>query len=447
MTLRDIRLILAVAISASMMANQTSAGFDVGILRAANRSAQENEPGGETSPLAGNNAPTISAIANRVIAVNGAAIATFVVADKETPGDGLKVEVASDNPAVVDTQRLTLEKQGGKQTLTVVPVPEAEGTATITVTVSDMDGGRTSTQFALTATENLPYVPGELLVRVRPGVKAAGMLREAKAAGARSGASAAAAMAVGGGGLKEIRPLLMGSLENVGAHAAAAEGDPTEREEGAAESLDNLMRTHVLTFDSREDVQDLLEMLQREEGVESVELNDVYRLDYTANDPIYVDGYLWGLEKIRAGRAWDNSPRGDGVVVAVIDSGVAINHPDLTPNMWKNSGEIRGNRVDDDKNGYVDDVDGWDFILNAKTWNGHGHGTHVAGTIAAVGNNREGVIGVAPKAKIMPLKVFSDAGVSNLASSVNAIYYAANKGAKVINLSWGAYKVPALKRG
>src|SRR5690606_6064438 len=121
----------------------------------------------------------------------------------------------------------------------------------------------------------------------------------------------------------------------------------------------------------------------------------------TPNDPSY--GELWGLHNtgqtagiadadIDAGEAWSSTQGNSGTLVAVIDTGVDYLHPDLSANIWTNPGEIAGDGVDNDHNGYVDDVHGYDFINNdGDPMDDHGHGTHVAGTIGAVGNNGIGV--------------------------------------------------------
>jgi len=146
---------------------------------------------------------------------------------------------------------------------------------------------------------------------------------------------------------------------------------------------------------------------------------------------------LWGLKSIEADKAWGIS-QGEGIVVAVIDTGVDYNHEDIAENIWINSGEIPDNAFDDDGNGCVDDVHGFDFAYNdGDPMDGHYHGTHCAGTIAAVGNNAKGVIGVAPKARIMAVKGLSDSGSGNTAILANCIKYAADNGAHVLSNSWG----------
>jgi subtilisin family serine protease len=146
---------------------------------------------------------------------------------------------------------------------------------------------------------------------------------------------------------------------------------------------------------------------------------------------------------IKPTTAWETTS-GAGVVVAVIDTGVDTNHPDLAGALWKNTKETCANNVDDDHNGFVDDCDGWDFANNDKTVNDSGtiggvtvdnsHGTHVSGTIAARRDNGVGVAGVAPAAKIMPLKV-SNAGAMWMSDVARAFNYAVANGASVVNMS------------
>jgi len=136
--------------------------------------------------------------------------------------------------------------------------------------------------------------------------------------------------------------------------------------------------------------------------------------------------------------AWSVSKGSDSIVVAVIDTGVDYSHPDLAANIWTNPGEIAGNGIDDDGNGYVDDVHGWDFINNDNDpMDDNGHGTHCAGVIGAVGNNGVGISGVNQKVKIMPLKFLRADGTGDVAASLNAIAYARKMGANVISCSWG----------
>lgn len=172
-----------------------------------------------------------------------------------------------------------------------------------------------------------------------------------------------------------------------------------------------------------------------------------FRVAITAvpNDPSYAS--QWALENsgvggradadIDAAQAW-NYGTSSSVVVAVIDTGVDYNHVDLAANIWTNPREIVANGVDDDLNGYIDDTRGWNFVANNNNpMDDNGHGTHVAGTIGAVGNNGIGASGVAWNVKMMALKFLDAAGSGLLSDAVSAIDYARVNGAKIINASWG----------
>lgn len=159
-------------------------------------------------------------------------------------------------------------------------------------------------------------------------------------------------------------------------------------------------------------------------------------LDVTPNDPRF--GELWGLRKIKAPTAWDTTTGTTETIVAVIDSGIAHNHPDLAPNLWINGGEILGDNIDNDRNGYVDDIAGYDFIDDdGDPMDGNGHGTHCAGTIGAKGNNRIGIVGVNHTVRIMGLRVLDDEGSGSTSGIVEAVNYAANNGAHIESMSLG----------
>lgn len=155
----------------------------------------------------------------------------------------------------------------------------------------------------------------------------------------------------------------------------------------------------------------------------------------TPNDPRF--GELWGLSKIHMPQTWAHTQGSSDVVVGVSDTGIDYTHPDLAPNIWSNPGEVPGNGKDDDGNGYVDDVRGWDFLGNDNDpMDDHGHGTHVAGTIGARGNDGVGVAGVNWKVKLVPLKFLGSSG-GTMWAGAQTILYAARIKAKVVNASWG----------
>ena len=173
-----------------------------------------------------------------------------------------------------------------------------------------------------------------------------------------------------------------------------------------------------------------------------------YKLDLAPNDPYYSS--QWGLSKMKVPEAWGLVPEGKLVVVAVIDTGLDYDHPDLVGQMWLNTAEIPGNQADDDGDGFIDDWRGWDFAggqmadandSDNDPMDRDGHGTHVAGIIAARINNGAGVAGVLPKVKLMALKVQADvvSGQETMLTSdiIDAFDYARMKGARIINCSFG----------
>ncbi|NTW54880.1 MAG: S8 family serine peptidase [Chlorobaculum sp.] len=158
--------------------------------------------------------------------------------------------------------------------------------------------------------------------------------------------------------------------------------------------------------------------------------------------PLYGGGYNawdWGVNKVQAPDAWQAGYTGDGIIVAVIDTGVSYTHSDLAGNIWTNTAEIVGNGIDDDLNGYVDDIYGYDFVnRDGYALDDNGHGTHVAGIIAGL-RNGVGVTGVAYDATIMSVKVLGSTGTGSFTNVAAGIMYAVNNGADVINLSLGAW--------
>lgn len=173
--------------------------------------------------------------------------------------------------------------------------------------------------------------------------------------------------------------------------------------------------------------------------VESCEPNYVVEASKTVNDSYAPKYQEYSLGHPRIFDAWDITQGSKDIIVAVIDTGVDYKHPDLADNMFQNPGEISGNKIDDDKNGYVDDVYGYDFANNdADPMDGNGHGTHCAGTIGAVGNNMLGVAGVNWNVRMMALKFLGDDGSGTTANAIKAINYAVANGAKVLSNSWGA---------
>ncbi len=171
----------------------------------------------------------------------------------------------------------------------------------------------------------------------------------------------------------------------------------------------------------------------------SIESNDLFYSTSGSWGQSYAD--LWWLKRVRADQAWSIS-RGTDVPVAVIDTGLDFNHPDIASNVWSNPAELNGiSGFDDDGNGFVDDVHGWDYYnWDNDPRDDHGHGTAVAGVIGAAVDNTLGIAGIAPEAKIIPIKVLNSQGSGYVSHVISAIRYAADLGAKVINLSLGVMK-------
>jgi Subtilase family len=269
--------------------------------------------------------------------------------------------------------------------------------------------GSASSKPTPAAATELPSVPGELVVGFRPGTTLAGQNQALSTVGAK----------------RERR------LPGIRAALASVEAGK---------------------------VQEAIRKLERDRRVAFAEPNFIVSGSShgsTPNDPSMHQ--LWGLDNfgqtvnwvagtpdadIDAKEAWAVSTGSPGVVVAVIDTGVDLSHPDLAPNMWVNPGEdcagCRTNGVDDDGNGYVDDWRGWDFANDDNNpTDDQGHGTHVAGTIAAAGNNGIGIAGVTWSTKIMPLKFLSASGTGTVADAISAILYANAQSVPILNNSWG----------
>ena len=206
----------------------------------------------------------------------------------------------------------------------------------------------------------------------------------------------------------------------------------------------SLERVFVIELEPETDLPGLIAALNGLPEVDYAEpmyVRELYASQMIPNDPYF--NQSWHHSQVQTPEAWDIQTGSDSIIVAIVDTGVDTDHPDLYENLWQNPDEIPGNGMDDDLNGYVDDVFGWDFTQNDNDvnhewgwhpYNSEDHGSHCAGIAAGVTNNELGIAGVSHHARIMACKIFPY--LSDQAAA-NAILYAANNGAQVISNSWG----------
>jgi len=235
---------------------------------------------------------------------------------------------------------------------------------------------------------------------------------------------------------------LFGSVEDV-RHVFS--GLNTNRQKKCEYGLDRWVR---ILFKS---VDDLLEELLRWKNhplVVDAQLNYVMTVYLEPNDPYYYSSGSWGqqfqdlygMHVIDGAGAWDVSIGSHDVVVAVVDTGIDYTHEDIIENLWINEDEIPDNGQDDDGDGFIDNIYGADFSNgDGDPWDGHGHGTHCAGTVAGVGNNALGVVGVNWQCSIMAVKGLDDGGSGTSEVLADALRWAADNGAHVLSNSWGPW--------
>lgn len=203
---------------------------------------------------------------------------------------------------------------------------------------------------------------------------------------------------------------------------------------------------YTLNYDSYIDPELLAAKLSKSKEILWAEPKYLSRIDIIPDDPNY--GFQNYLKKIQAEEAWDVTEGDSTIIIAIIDTGIDWDHPDLAANMWINNDELPNNSIDDDNNGYIDDYRGWDFGgLNGVADNDPreddpDHGTHVAGLASAVTNNGVGIASLGYRSKLMPVKSSTDSyrdqfGNPYVVYGYEAITYAADNGAHIVNCSWG----------
>ena len=288
------------------------------------------------------------------------------------------------------------------------------------------------------------YAPGRLIVKLD-----AGLAPTARAAVRGSGGLAAALgvpqldALLRRDGMRTVRAPFAARMQR--ASGLAGRFPRRAARAGAGAAPPGLERVFIVELSPTLDMEQVAAEYARLPGVEYAEPDRIMEAVFVPNDPFmtssgswgqtYPD--LWGLLAIDAPSAWDVT-RGAGVVVAITDTGIDMAQPDIAGQMWTNPGEIPGNGIDDDGDGFVDDIHGWDFFnRDADPFDDFGHGTHVAGTVAAAGNNGLGIAGVAYEAKVMAVKGLGSQGGGHISTLIETIVYAIDNGADVINASWG----------
>lgn len=295
--------------------------------------------------------------------------------------------------------------------------------------------------------DGVRYVAGELLVRFSPEVGQALAVRGRAGSFVETGLPSLDRLAAEHG-LQAIEPVFRRHTQELA--RATVSGRPL---------APNLGDVYKLTFPAGADLERLVADYSSNPDVVYAEPDYAFEFDGTPDDPSF--GQQWYLHNtgqyvladadIDAPEAWDIITGTETIVIAVVDTGIDRDHPDLDEHIWFNPGETPGDGIDNDGNGYVDDVWGWNWVSDASDPDDYepddprddnGHGTHVAGIAAAETNNKPvptGVAGVCWNCRVMALKAFESNGVGTTSDIVQAIDYAAGKGADVINMSFGSY--------
>lgn len=288
-----------------------------------------------------------------------------------------------------------------------------------------------------TTDEGLEYRQGELLVKFKDNNMA------------RMGSS------LRGSGIVSDNMSLEETLSSIGAFSleqlmpltgATVSKAPLRGFNGNTVEDKDMSQLYLISFNPENDVQKAVSQLQELEEVEFAEPNYIVKIQsskgWGSNDPLYQQ--QWGLFSSNVSKFWkasENAPNylGHRPVIAILDTGIDINHPDLKDNIWTNPNETEDG-TDTDRNGFKDDLHGWDFINQTnRIGDYNGHGTHCAGIAGAVGGNKIGIVGANPEALIMPVTVMQSNGCGDIATIVKGIDYATANGADVISMSIGSY--------
>ena len=275
---------------------------------------------------------------------------------------------------------------------------------------------------------NPPYAPGRVLVKFKDNVEIS-----SKSAG-RTGIESIDRLNARYG-VKSLAKLFPNAVRH---EEKRTFKDPS----GKVHTIPNLHNIYKLEIDRSYDPREVAREYEKDPNVEYAEPDYYYFAMATPGDPLVSDQwYLGAYPGVNAYAAWDSTTGDTTQVIGILDTGVDLDHPDLINKIKINTVEYNGvEGVDDDGNGYVDDIYGWDFINNdGEPDDDNSHGTHVAGISAAETDNATGIAGIAWNAKILPLKVLQSTGYGNSSDIAQAVTYAVENGATILNLSLGSY--------
>lgn len=282
---------------------------------------------------------------------------------------------------------------------------------------------------------------GEVIVKFKTGSAMGNMARSSSRVSAVSSMSRVMSE-IGATAIEPLMPLTGELKQNAARSAKGFNGKDVE--------IKDMSTLYTVRFDEtkQQDVHAVVDKLKTIDDVEFAEPNYLVYTTATGDgdlynkDPLYNNNGHWGITGINIYDLW-NTPKitTKRPVIAILDTGIDITHPDLAANIWTNKLENEGvEGRDDDANGFKDDIHGWDFLNNSpRIRDNNGHGTHCAGIAAAVGGNGIGAAGVNPDAWIMPVTVMQSDGTGDVATIIKGIDYAVANGADVISMSFGGY--------
>ena len=282
---------------------------------------------------------------------------------------------------------------------------------------------------------------GEVIVKFKTGSAMGNMARSSSRVSAVSSMSRVMSE-IGATAIEPLMPLTGELKQNAARSAKGFNGKDVE--------IKDMSTLYTVRFDEtkQQDVHAVVDKLKTIDDVEFAEPNYLVYTTATGDgdlynkDPLYNNNVYWGITGINIYNLW-NAPKitTKRPVIAILDTGIDITHPDLAANIWTNKLENEGAEGrDDDANGFKDDIHGWDFVNNSpRIRDNNGHGTHCAGIAAAGGGNGIGAAGVNPDAWIMPVTVMQSDGTGDVATIIKGIDYAVANGADVISMSFGGY--------